>query len=239
VSTPSPKVKGFQVSGRVPSGKPPVTPVRLADLMANVGPDVGARRKASQLRSHEKMAAVLAATADLLDELGPEAVTTTAVAARAGVSVGWLYNYFDDRQRLLEEIVVDGLQTLDLRLDQAGFSLSGPDWRSAVVGGLELVIEFFDASPGFRSLWFSSEFSGRMTQANRLHDDGLAAYLADTVTGTRPGAPEVPLRVITQTFVGMIDKGLDLAYRNSPSGDAAMLAELKRASVEYLAGFLD
>src|ERR1700710_565469 len=127
VSTPSPKVKSFQVSGLVPSGKPPVTLARLADLMVNVGPDVGARRKASQLRSHEKMAAVLAATADLLDELGPEAVTTTAVAARAGVSVGWLYNYFDDRQRLLEEIVVDGLQTLDLRLDQAGFSLSGPD----------------------------------------------------------------------------------------------------------------
>jgi hypothetical protein len=36
----------------------------------------------------------------------------------------------------------------------------------------------------------------------------------------------------------MIDKGLDLAYRNSPSGDQPMLAELKRASVEYLAGFL-
>jgi AcrR family transcriptional regulator len=181
---------------------------------------------------------VLRATAALLDEVGPEAVTTTSVAARAEVSIGWLYNFFDDREGLLEEVMVAGLVDLDGRWDEVGFSLAGTDWRARVAAGLEVVIDFFDASPGFRSLWFSAEFAGRKLQANRLHDDALAAYLAASATQTLPDAPDVPLHIVTQVFVCMIDKGLDLAYRNDPAGDKNILGEMCRASVDYLGRFL-
>jgi AcrR family transcriptional regulator len=201
-------------------------------------PQVGARRSAIQSRSQDKLKRVLQATAAFLDEAGPEAVTTTSVAARAEVSIGWLYNFFDDREALLEEVMVSGLVQLDGSLDRVGFSLAGPDWRTTVVAGIDTVIEFFDASPGFRSLWFSAEFTGRMLQANRLHDDALAAYLAASATEMRPDAPDVPIQVVTQVFVGMLDKDLDLAYRNDPAGDKYMLAEMSRASVDYLGCFL-
>jgi AcrR family transcriptional regulator len=210
----------------------------LSHLMGSVMSQVGARRSAAQSRSQDKMKRVLEATAALLDESGAEAVTTTAVAARAEVSIGWLYNFFDDRQGLLEEVMVAGLSDLDARWEEVGFCLASPHWRERVEAGLEIVIDFFDASPGFRSLWFSADFSGRMLQANRLHDDALAEYLAASVTATRPDAPDVPLGVVTQIFVGMIDKGLDLAYRNNQQGDKNMLAEMSRASIEYLNRYL-
>jgi AcrR family transcriptional regulator len=233
------KVNQFQVSAPLRVGNDRVsTHEPLSQLMSAVMSQVGARRSAAQSRSQDKMARVLQATAALLDESGAEAVTTTAVAARAEVSVGWLYNFFDDRQGLLEEVMVTGLADLDRRLEEAGFSLAGGQWRERVEAGLGIVIDFFDASPGFRSLWFSSDFSGRMLQANRLHDDALAEYLAATVTATRPDAPDVPLGVVTQIFVGMLDKGLDLAYRNDPRGDKNMLAEVSRASIEYLDRYL-
>lgn len=206
--------------------------------MIPVMSQVGARRTAVQARSQDKLDRVLLATAAFLDESGPEAVTTTSVAARAEVSIGWLYNFFDDRDALLEEVMVSGLIRLDGNLDDAGFSLAGPDWRTTATAGIDTVIEFFDASPGFRSLWFSAAFTGRMLQANRFHDDALAAYLAASVTTPRPDAPDVPLDIVTQIFVGMLDKGLDLAYRNDPAGDKKMLAEMSRASVDYLGGFL-
>lgn len=233
------KLNHSQVSEPLPIGKEHVTAAAsLSQLMVPVMSQVGARRSATQSRSQEKMERVLRATAALLDQSGAEAVTTTAVAARAEVSIGWLYNFFDDRQALLEEIMVTGLVDLDGRWEEVGFSLGGPDWRTRVAAGLDVVIDFFDASPGFRSLWFSADFSGRMLQANRLHDDALAAYLAASATAIRPDAPDVPLRVVTQVFVGMIDKGLDLAYRNEPTGDTSLLAEMSRASVEYLGRFL-
>lgn len=233
------KLNHSQVSEPLLIGKEHVTAAAsLSQLMVPVMAQVGARRSATQSRSQEKMERVLRATAALLDQSGAEAVTTTAVAARAEVSIGWLYNFFDDRQALLEEIMVTGLVDLDGRWEEVGFSLGGPDWRTRVSAGLDVVIDFFDASPGFRSLWFSADFSGRMLQANRLHDDALAAYLAASATAIRPDAPDVPLRVVTQVFVGMIDKGLDLAYRNEPTGDASLLAEMTRASVDYLGRFL-
>jgi AcrR family transcriptional regulator len=232
------KLNQSQVSQSLPISKGLITPRRLADLMVPVMSQVGARRSAIQSRSQEKMERVLRATAEFLDETGPEAVTTTSVAARAEVSVGWLYNFFDDREGLLEEVMVNGLMQLDRSLEDVGFSLVGPQWRPTVIAGIDTVIEFFDASPGFRSLWFSAEFSGRMLQANRLHDDALAAYLAASATATRPDAPNVPLQTVTQVFVGMLDKGLDLAYRNDPTGDKNMLEEMSRASVDYLGCFL-
>ncbi|WP_319444866.1 MULTISPECIES: TetR/AcrR family transcriptional regulator [unclassified Mycobacterium] len=227
-----------QISAALPVGKGLITPARLADLMVPVMPQVGARRSAIQSRSQEKLARVLQSTAAFLDETGPEAVTTTSVAARAEVSIGWLYNFFDDREALLEEVMVSGLVRLDRQLDDVGFSLAGPDWRTTLVAGIDTVIEFFDASSGFRSLWFSAEFTGRMLQANRLHDDALAAYLAASVTETRPDAPDVPMDIVTQVLVGMLDKGLDLAYRNDRAGDKNMLDEMTRASVDYIGCFL-
>ncbi|MNR60790.1 hypothetical protein D3C85_1823630 [compost metagenome] len=78
-----------------------------------------------------------------------------------------------------------------------------------------------------------------MIRANRVHDDELAAYLARTITDIRPDAPRVPLDVVTQIFVGMLDKGFDLAYRESPDrGNEALLQEMKRSSIEYLSTYL-
>jgi AcrR family transcriptional regulator len=235
---PLDKVNRSHVSLTPPVGNSPVSPGSLPDLMAAIAPHVGARRAATQARSQAKMTLVLQATAQLLDEFGPEAVNTSAVAAKAGVSIGWLYNFFDDREALLEEILVAGLQNLDQQLDAAGFSLAGPGWRATAEAGVDAVIDFFGGLPGFRSLWFSAEFSGRMIQANRLHDDALADYLAASVTHVRPDAPDVSLGVVAKIFVGMLDKGVDLSFRDNPKGDPDLLAEVKRASIDYLSTYL-
>ena len=218
---------------------PAGTPHSLSELLTAASVAVGAHRTAVQKRSRSKMEKVLGAAIDLLVEGGPEAVTTTTVAARAGVSVGWLYNFFDGREALLEEILVTCLQVLDNRLDKVRFDLGGPGWRARAEAGVEAHIEFFNETPAFRAIWFSTEFTGRMIRANRMHDNELAAYLARSITDVRPDAPKVPLDVVTQIFVGMLDKGFDLAYRQSPDqGNEALLEEMKRSSIDYLATYL-
>ena len=214
---------------------------RLRDLMVPIAQHAGASRKATQARSQAKMERVLAATNDILVAAGPSAVTTTSVAARAGISVGWLYNFFTDREALLEEILIQGLIELDEQFDAAGFSLAGHDWRTTAAAGIDALIDFTLAGAGiagYRVLWFSTEFSGRMVQVNRAHDDALAAYLCDGVTARRQDAPGIPLYLMAQTFIGMLDKGFDIAFRTDPNGDKAALAELRRAALAYLATFL-
>lgn len=229
---------GSRSSALLASARPPV---RLRDLMIPIAQHAGASRKAVQARSQDKIDRVLAATNDLLVASGPSAVTTTSVAARAGVSVGWLYNFFDDRDALFEEILIQGLVDLDKRFDDAGFSLGGRGWRTTAAAGIDALIDFVrhgTGIAGFRVLWFSSEFSGRMTQVNRAHDDALAAHLCHGITALRADAPEVPIYLMTQTFIGLLDKGFDIAFRTDPHGDPAALAELRRAALAYLETFL-
>ncbi|MCV7359314.1 TetR/AcrR family transcriptional regulator [Mycolicibacterium fluoranthenivorans] len=220
----------------------PRASVRLRDLMMPIAQDAGASRKPLQARSQEKMDRVLAATHDLLIASGPSTITTTAVAARAGVSVGWMYNFFDDRESLLEEVLIQGLVDLDARWDEVGFSLSGADWRTTAAAGIDALIDFLltgTGIAGFRVLWFSSEFSGRMVQVNRAHDDAVAAYLCNGVSALRADAPDIPLYLMAQTFIGVLDKGFDIAFRADANGDEAALAELRRAALAYLETFLE
>ncbi|MFY0635114.1 MAG: TetR/AcrR family transcriptional regulator [Vannielia sp.] len=63
------------------------------------------RKKPTQARSLATWNAVLEAAAHILRKAGPGAVTTNAVAERAGVSIGSLYQYFPSKEAILAELV--------------------------------------------------------------------------------------------------------------------------------------
>lgn len=63
------------------------------------------RRRPVQDRGHATVEVILEAAAQILARKGEAATTTNAVAARAGVSIGTLYQYFADRDALVAELV--------------------------------------------------------------------------------------------------------------------------------------
>ena len=62
------------------------------------------RRVPRQARSRERLARMLDAAEALLVSEGPAALTTTRVAAAAGVSVGSLYQYLPDKEAIVEAL---------------------------------------------------------------------------------------------------------------------------------------
>jgi AcrR family transcriptional regulator len=58
-----------------------------------------------QARSTASVDAILEATIQVLLKVGKERLTTTRVAARAGVSVGTLYQYFPNKSALLQAVL--------------------------------------------------------------------------------------------------------------------------------------
>ncbi len=59
------------------------------------------RRSPRQARSRATYDAILEAASQILERDGPRAFNTNAVAERAGVSVGTLYQYFPDKEAVL------------------------------------------------------------------------------------------------------------------------------------------
>ena len=63
------------------------------------------RKTPVQARSAASVEAILQATIQVLLAVGKERLTTTRVAARAGVSVGTLYQYFPNKSALLQAML--------------------------------------------------------------------------------------------------------------------------------------
>jgi AcrR family transcriptional regulator len=63
------------------------------------------RKKPLQARSTVTVDAIYEATFQVLLGVGPDSLTTTRVAERAGVSVGTLYQYFPNKQSLLLSVL--------------------------------------------------------------------------------------------------------------------------------------
>ena len=62
-------------------------------------------RKPTQLRSRQSVAAIVEASAQVLEERGYKGATTNRIAERAGVSVGTLYQYFRGKDEIFDALI--------------------------------------------------------------------------------------------------------------------------------------
>lgn len=76
----------------------PLTPAELASYPR-------LRRTPMQQRAATRIQAILDAAAGILTESGPRRLTTTTVAAAAGVSVGTVYQFFADAESILAALI--------------------------------------------------------------------------------------------------------------------------------------
>src|SRR6195256_6764589 len=77
------------------------------------------RRIPRQARAGETVSLILEATAQILEAGGLPAFTTNAVAERAGVSIGTLYQYFADKNAILIGLAKREMQASLLEIGRA------------------------------------------------------------------------------------------------------------------------
>jgi AcrR family transcriptional regulator len=85
------------------------------------------RRIPQQDRGERRVAEVLAAAASVIAEVGYEAATMTAMAERAGASIGALYQYFPNKEaiaRALRQQYGDEIEARWIPLTAQGARLS-------------------------------------------------------------------------------------------------------------------
>lgn len=83
------------------------------------------RKSPSQARSKATVDAIFQATLQVLITTGGSRLTTTAVAERAGVSVGTLYQYFPNKQSLLIALLHQHLDEVATVMENASDRLKG------------------------------------------------------------------------------------------------------------------
>ena len=91
------------------------------------------RKEPSQARARHTVDAIVEATARILEEFGHGAFNTNAVAARAGVSIGTLYQYFPDKDALIGALISRETAQLLEEVESAAHAASALEALDGVV----------------------------------------------------------------------------------------------------------
>jgi len=188
------------------------------------------RSEPQQPRSRDKLDRILAAAADLLAELPYQEVSTRLIAERAGVSVGSLYRYFQDRDSIARALLAGWLEDL-----MNTFRQSDPPSQadSFIEQLIDTYAEVFRRIPGFRQAFYAAPRSHELERQQRKSDDDLADLLYDTLTA-RYGLPANGLAARCLVAVRVADHLVGLAFRDEPDGDRRLLGEAKTMICRYL-----
>lgn len=110
------------------------------------------RKQPVQQRSRDMVAALIEAASRVIVERGFDHLTTNHVAEAAGVSIGSLYQYFDDKDALVEALLQHKTAQLLAVVDVRLRALIDTDARVVTQGILEAVFDVVERDPCQREL---------------------------------------------------------------------------------------
>jgi AcrR family transcriptional regulator len=192
------------------------------------------RRVPVQGRSVARVARMLDACAELVDELGYDGLTTTLLAERAEVAIGSVYQFFPDKRAIVQALTMRNLEAYLQRLGSRIAEERFTEWWDAVDAAIDEYISMHRITPGFRTLHFGDVVDIHLLDDERDNNavivEQLAALLVERF-GIQPGTRlEFALNIAVETADALIK----MAFRRDPDGDPSVIDEAKALIREYL-----
>ncbi|KAB1150512.1 TetR/AcrR family transcriptional regulator [Streptomyces luteolifulvus] len=195
------------------------------------------RRAPVQRRSAERLTRILDACADLLDEVGYDALSTRAVALRAGVPIGSVYRFFGNKRQMADALAQRNLERYSERVVRRLEEARRGDWRAAMDAVLDEYLAMKRTAPGFSLVDFGNQIPVGARHGEPNHR--VADRLTDLLSGYLDREPDDDLRRIFLIAVETADTLVHLAFRVAPEGDEKIIEEARELLRAYLARVLD
>lgn len=192
------------------------------------------RRVPVQGRSVARVKRMLDSCAQLVDEVGYEALTTTLLAERAGVAIGSVYQFFPDKRAIVQALTLRNmeayLERLGRRFGEGGFA----HWWDGVDAAIDEYIDMHRTVPGFRTLHFGDVVDVHLLDDERDNNSVIAGQVARVLVEQFKVLDSSRLHFALEIAVEVADALIKMAFRRDPDGDGMVLAEAKALIREYL-----
>jgi AcrR family transcriptional regulator len=195
------------------------------------------RRAPVQRRSAERLTRILDACADLLDEVGYDALSTRAVALRAEVPIGSVYRFFGNKRQMVDALAQRNLERFTEQVGERLKTAGEGGWRTAMDAVLDEYLAMKRTAPGFSLVDFGNQIPVGARNAEPNHR--VADRLTELLSGYLDREPDEDLRRCFLIAVETADTLVHLAFRMAPGGDEKIIAEARELLQAYLARVLD
>lgn len=195
------------------------------------------RRTPRQARSNATVDVILDSTIQILLAEGTARLTTNRVAARAGVSIGTMYQYFPHKRALLYAVLERHLGTLMDEVEAAALRLHHQPLSTMAVG---LADAYFDVNTReFEvcraiywavSEWGANDFDGAIPQRMSAIIKSLLATASDATFGN---LDEVSF-MLQESFSGV----MRAIYMNDEKGTPVTLRKWRKELAILTQGYL-
>jgi AcrR family transcriptional regulator len=189
-----------------------------------------ARRAPKQERALHKIALIFEATMRLLESRQISELTTNAIAAKAGISIGTLYQYFDDRDAILDALSGRELSGLGSKvMDAMSSAVSrSPEERLRLLVGA--VFETYGGRGRVHRVLLEHALTQRRARLNPL----ISAISEELSREGRTGPRLTPAEafVLTNAIAGVLRAVVTSAY------PAAQREALQEALNRLVKGFV-
>jgi AcrR family transcriptional regulator len=195
------------------------------------------RRQPVQARSRETVERILGAAAVLIEEGGVDAVTTRAIAGRAGITAPSLYRFFADREQVLDALIEQHLGRLSAFLAEAETGWTPRSLPEFVERELGCYAAYFQANRNTARLWLDGRVSSAVRAEVLRYNHRTAQRLYGVAVAAGLAAPQTELLVFVM-LVELGDRILDLAFRERRDPDPGVISHGRIALTAYLAAAL-
>jgi AcrR family transcriptional regulator len=193
------------------------------------------RRTPVQERSNDTVQQIIRATSVLLQRMPLEHITTSRIAAEAGVSIGALYRFFPDKQAIIDAIAVRHVEDFRAQLEQrvaASGLADGPAFMDLVI---DAYVAFLDERPDFRTIALGRHVSAATRQREAQPDVGPAglvrSFMLDCLGFPNSAGLDLNLRIAIEIGEHLIG----YAYAQPTAEERAqVIREMKRVLSGYL-----
>lgn len=192
-----------------------------------------------QARSRQSVEAIVAAAAEVLEERGLPGFNTKVVAARAGVNVATLYQYFENKQAILTELSrrADRERSAFLR-DVLDAAILADDWEPVVRRAVDGLVELRRSSPAIGALRRALAATPELQQLHQRTLQANAIVIEEVLLGRRPEIDRDRARAIGRLFATVTFATVDLAFEHDPV-DYRLIDELVEMLVAHLRPLVD
>jgi AcrR family transcriptional regulator len=200
---------------------------------------LAARKTPSQDRSRQRVERILACASEIFAETGFDAATMEAIAERARVSIGSLYQYFPNKLAVFEAIYEE-YRRREQRVaeEQLLAASTHPRWEDVIDRTVDTFHFLIRTEPVFRAVWLNWMHSPHIVEAGLVANAQFAERAEAIVAMHAPGLPPERRRLVSRVAIEALSGMTFIAARVDEELARQLVEETKVLLKRYLAPVL-